>query len=174
VEKHEKEAQVKELTEAFAGVTGAVLIGVAGLTAQETTALRKKFHQAGVQYRVVKNTLARIASQASDLKAISELFVGPTAIAWHPSDATAAARVVVELKKEMEKLEVKGGYMTGQKLDVNGIKAVASLPTLPELRATLLGTINAPAAKLLAQMNAPGQQIAGVLQAWKDKQEKAA
>jgi large subunit ribosomal protein L10 len=172
VEKQEKVQQVQELTEKFAGIAGAVLTGVSGLTVAESTALRRKFHQAGIQYRVVKNTLARIASQKSELKAVSDLFVGPTAIAWHPTDAVAAAKVAVEAKREIDKLEIKGGYMSGQKLDLNGVKALASLPSLNELRATLLGTINAPAAKLLAQINAPGQQLAGVLQAWKDKQEK--
>lgn len=172
MEKQEKVQQVQELTEKFAGIAGAVLTGVSGLTVAESTALRRKFHQAGIHYRVVKNTLARIASQKSDLKAVSGLFVGPTAIAWHPTDAVAAAKAAVEAKKELEKLEIKGGYMSGQALDVEGIKALASLPSLAELRSTLLGTINAPAAKLLAQINAPGQQIAGVLQAWKDKQDK--
>lgn len=172
MEKHEKEAEVKELTEKFATIAGAVLTGVAGLTAQESTQVRKKFHQAGVRYCVVKNTLARIASQASDLKAVSDLFVGPTAIAWHQTDATAAARAALEMKKELEKLEVKGGYMGGKKLSVAEVKALADLPSIEELRATLLGTINAPAQRLLAQINAPGQNVVGVLAAFKDKLEK--
>jgi large subunit ribosomal protein L10 len=174
VDKNEKQAQVKELTTAFGTVAGAVLTGVAGLTVAESTSLRRKFHQAGVQYRVVKNTLARLATSATDLKVISEMFVGPTAIAWHPTDPSAAAKVAMDVKKELEKLEIKGGYLSGTKLDANGVKAAASMPTLPELRATLLGTINAPAQRLLAQLNAPGQQIAGVLKAWADKQGKAA
>lgn len=174
MERTEKEAQVKELTELFQTVAGAVLTGVAGLTVAESTAIRRKFTQAGVKYRVVKNTLARKAADTCDLKVVSDLFVGPTAVAWHTQDATAPARAILEVKKELDKLEIKGGYMSGRKLDVQGVKAVADLPTLPELRAQLLGTINAPAQKLLAQLNAPGQQIAGVLQAWKDKESKAA
>lgn len=174
MDKNEKEAQVKELTTAFGTVAGAVLTGVAGLTVAESTTLRRKFHQAGVQYRVVKNTLARIASNSTDLKVISELFVGPTAIAWHPTDPSAAAKVALEVKKDLEKLEIKGGYLSGTALNADGVKAAASMPTLPELRSTLLGTINAPAQRLLAQINAPGQQIAGVLKAWADKQGKAA
>jgi large subunit ribosomal protein L10 len=174
VDRQEKEAQVKDLTEGFAKVASAVLTGVAGLTVAESNTIRRKFHNAGVQYRVVKNTLARIASQASDLKAISEKFVGPTAIAWHPTDPTAAAKVTLELKKELEKLEIKAGYMGGQALDAKGIKALAELPTIEEIRSKLLGTLNAPAAKLLAQVNAPAQNLVGVIQAWKEKQEKAA
>lgn len=174
MDRTEKEAQVKDLTAAWKEVAGAVLTGVSGLTVAESTNLRRKFHTAGVQYRVVKNTLAKLASQTSDLKAISDLFVGATGIAWHPTDPAAAAKVALEVKKELDKLVIKGGYLGGQKLDVKGVEAASKLPTLPELRATLLGTINAPAQRLLAQLNAPGQQIAGVLQAWKDKQDKAA
>lgn len=174
MDKNQKTAQVKELTTAFGTVAGAVLTGVSGLTVAESTSLRRKFHQAGVQYRVVKNTLARLASDATDLKVISELFVGATAIAWHPTDPSAAAKVAMDVKKELEKLEIKGGYLSGTKLDANGVKAAASMPSLPELRSTILGTINAPAQRLLAQLNAPGQQIAGVLKAWSDKQGKAA
>ena len=172
MEKTEKQAQLKELTEQFSTVAGAVLTGVAGLTVAESTGLRRKFHAAGVQYRVVKNTLARKASEQGDMKVISDLFVGPTAIAWHKDDPTAAARVALEVKKALEKLELKGGYMGGRKLDLNGIKAVAALPTLPEIRSTLLGTINGVAAKLLAQINAPAQNIVGVNLAWADKQKQ--
>jgi len=174
VDRNEKQAEVQELQTAWKEVAGAVLTGVAGLTVAESTSLRRKFHQAGVQYRVVKNTLARIASQASDLKAVSELFVGSTAIAWHPTDPAAAAKVALEAKKELEKLEIKGGYLSGQKLDAKGVEAASKLPTLPELRSTLLGLLNTPAQKLLAQVQAPAQNVVGVISAWKDKQEKAA
>jgi len=174
VDRNEKQVEVQELQTAWKEVAGAVLTGVAGLTVAESTSLRRKFHQAGVQYRVVKNTLARLASQASDLKVVSELFVGATAIAWHPTDPAVTAKVTLDAKKELEKLEIKGGYMSGQKLDAKGVEAVSKLPTLPELRSTLLGLLNTPAQKLLAQVQAPAQQVVGVVSAWKDKQEKAA
>lgn len=174
MDRNQKKAQVKELTDVFANVAGAVLTGVSGLTVADANTIRRKFHTAGVQYKVVKNTLARIAANASDLKVISEKFVGPTAIAWHPTDAVAPAKVAVELQKELDRLELKAGYMGGQALDLGGVKALASLPSKDELRAQLLGVINAPAQKLLAQINAPGQQLAGVIQAHVDEQEKAA
>jgi len=171
VEKSEKVTQLAELTKEFSTVAGAVLTGVAGLTVAESTSLRRKFHDAGVHYRVVKNTLARKAAEQGDMKVIADLFVGPTAIAWHTDDPTAAARVALKAKEELEKLEVKGGFLGGNKLDAAGIKAVASLPTLPELRSLLLGTIQGVAAKLLAQLNAPAQNIVGVVAAHEAKQK---
>ncbi|MBI5497622.1 MAG: 50S ribosomal protein L10 [Deltaproteobacteria bacterium] len=174
MDKNQKQAEITDLKAAWKEVAGAVLTGVAGLTVAESTGMRRKFHNAGVQYRVVKNTLARIASGASDLKVISDLFVGPTALAWHPTDPAAAAKVALEVKKELDKLQIKGGYLGGKALDAKGVEAASKLPTLPELRAQLLGTINAPAQRLLAQFNAPGQNVVGVIAAFKDKQEKAA
>ncbi len=174
MDRNEKQAQVKELSDAFKTVAGAVLTGVAGLTVAESTTVRRKFHAAGVKFKVVKNTLARIAADTTDLKAISALFVGPTAIAWHPTDPVAPAKAVMELKKEMEKLELKGGYSGGQKLSLEEVKALAELPSIEEIRSRLLGTINGPAATLLAQINAPAQNIVGVVKAWSEKQEKAA
>ena len=158
MDRNEKQAQVKELTDHFQKVAGAVLTGVAGLTVAESTTVRRIFHKAGVKFKVVKNTLARIAADATDLKTISELFVGPTAIAWHPTDAVASAKAALEIKKELEKLEIKGGYMGGQKLDLNAVKALSELPSIEEIRSRLLGTINAPASKLLAQANAPDRK----------------
>jgi large subunit ribosomal protein L10 len=172
--KTEKAEQVKELTEKFAGIAGAVLTGVSGLTVAEATMLRRKLKDAGVQYRVVKNTLAKLAAQGSDLKVVSDLFVGPTAVAWHLSDPTAPARALVEVRRDLEKLQIKGGYLSGKKLELAEVEALAALPTLPELRSQLLGTILAPAQRLLAQINAPAQNLVGVFQAWKEKQEKEA
>jgi large subunit ribosomal protein L10 len=171
VEKAEKAAQLEELTKEFSTVAGAVLTGVSGLTVAESTNLRRKFHDAGVHYRVVKNTLARKATEQGDMKVISDLFVGPTAIAWHKDDPSAAARVALKAKEELDKLEIKGGYLAGSRLDAAGVKTAATMPTLPELRSILLGTINGVAATLLAQINAPAQNIAGIVLAWEDKQK---
>jgi large subunit ribosomal protein L10 len=171
VEKSEKVTQLAELTKEFSTVAGAVLTGVAGLTVAESTSLRRKFHDAGVHYRVVKNTLARKAAEQGDLKVIADLFVGPTAIVWHKDDPSAAARVALKAKEELEKLELKGGFLGGTKLDAAGLKTAASMPTLPELRSLLLGTINGVAAKLLAQINAPAQNIVGVIVAHEEKQK---
>lgn len=171
MEKAEKAAQLEDLSKEFSVVAGAVLTGVAGLTVAESTNLRRKFHEAGVQYRVVKNTLARKAAEQGDMKVIADLFVGPTAIAWHKDDPSAAARVALKAKEELDKLELKGGYLAGSRLDAAGIKAAATMPTLPELRSMLLGTINGVAAKLLAQVNAPAQNIVGIVTAYQDKQK---
>ena len=100
---------------------------------------------------------------------------GPTAIAWSTEDPAAAARVAVEFDKEVKKFEIRGGYTSGKSFDAAGVQALSTMPTFEGLRAQLLGVINGVAGKLLAQINAPGQHIAGVLHARKeDLEEKAA
>jgi len=168
-EKHEK---VKLWHELFANVEGAVFTGVSGLTVAQSTDLRRRFRAAGVSYQVVKNTLARRAFEGTDMAVATELLDGPTAIAWSDSDVTAAARVAKDFAKETDKFEIRGGFATGQKIDVNGVNALATMPSFDELRAQILGTINGVAAKLLAQISAPAQELVGILDARKEDLEK--
>jgi len=169
-----KEEQLAFLKGEFKEVASMVLTSVQGLNAAEVDGLRRKLHEAGVNYRVVKNTLARKATEGTALSVIANDFREVTAIAWHKTDPVAPAKAIAEFKKGLEKFKVKAGYQGGVRLDEEGVKALASMPSLDELRAQLLGTINGVAGKLLAQVNAPAQHVVGVLQAKHDEDAKKA
>lgn len=168
----QKEEQIASLKAAFDGVQTLVLTSVKGLTVSQVTDLRRRLHDGGVDYRVVKNTLARKAIENTPVSVVSDDFASETAVAWSKTDPAAPAKILLAFKKEVEKFQIRVGYTSGQRLDEAGVKTLSELPSLDELRATLLGTINGVAAKLLAQINAPGQQLAGVLQAKLDKENE--
>jgi large subunit ribosomal protein L10 len=170
----EKTDQLDFLKGAFKTVESAVLTSVQGLTVAEVSDLRRRLHEAGVHYRVVKNTLAKKAIKGTPLEAVSADFKTVTAVAWHESDPVTPAKVIMGFKKDLEKFIVKAGYQGGVRLDQKGVEALAKMPSMNELRAQLLGVINGVPATLLAQLNAPAQHIAGVLQAKHDKDSKAA
>jgi large subunit ribosomal protein L10 len=169
-----KEEQLAFLKGEFKEVASMILTSVQGLNASEVDSLRRKLHDAGVNYRVVKNTLAKKATEGTPLAVIANDFREVTAIAWHKTDPVAPAKAIAEFKKGLEKFKVKAGYQGGVRLDEEGIKALATMPSLDELRAQLLGTINGVAGKLLAQINAPAQHVVGVLQAKHDEDKKKA
>lgn len=170
----DKVDELSFLQSAFKNVQVAVLTSVQGLTVDEVSNLRRKFHDAGVKYRVVKNTLARKAVTGTPLEVIKGDFKQVTAVAWSDSDPVGPAKVVTAFKKELEKFVIKAGFQGGQRLDAKGVEELSKMPSLDELRAQILGVINGVPAKLLAQINAPAQHIVGVIQAKKDKDEKAA
>lgn len=176
VNKQEKTQKVEHWHEVFAGAEAAVFTGVSGLTVTQATELRKRFRDANVQYEVVKNTLARRALKDTPMDVAIDIINGPTAVAWSNEDPAAAARVAMDFAKikENAKFEIRGGYVGGRALDAQGVEALSTMPTFEELRAQILGAINAVPAKLLAQINAPGQHVVGVLQARKEDMEKAA
>jgi large subunit ribosomal protein L10 len=169
-----KEEQLAFLSEEFKDVAAMVLTSVQGLNAAEVAGLRRSLHDAGINYRVVKNTLAKKATEGTSLSVIADDFVGVTAIAWHKTDPVTPAKVLSDFKKSVDKFVIKAGYQGGNRLDEEGVKALAALPSMDELRAQLLGTINGVAGKLLAQINAPAQHVVGVLQAKHDEDEKKA
>lgn len=169
-----KEEQLAFLKEEFKDVATMILTSVQGLNAAEVADLRRRFHDAGVQYRVVKNTLAKKATEGTPLSVIANDFKEVTAIAWHKTDPVAPAKVAAQFKKDLEKFKVKSGFQGGLRLDEAGVKALASMPSIEELRAQILGTINGVAAKFLGQLNAPAQHVVGVLQAKHDDDEKKA
>ena len=170
----EKVDQLTFLKDAFKKVESAVLTSVQGLSVAEVSDLRRKLHDAGVHYRVVKNTLAKKAVTGTPLEAVAGDFKTVTAVAWSESDPVAPAKVISDFKKSLDKFIVKAGYQGGLRLDQKGVEALAKMPSMDELRAQLLGVVNAMPAKLLAQINAPAQHLAGVMQAKHDKDSKAA
>ena len=152
---------------------GRVLTSVQGLTVAEVSDLRRRLHDAGVKFRVVKNTLAKRAVKGTPLEAVSNDFKQVTAVAWHESDPVGPAKIIAGFKTDLAKFVIKAGFQGGTRLDPAGVEALARMPSMDELRAQLLGVINAVPAKLLAQINAPAQNLVGVIQAKSDKDEKA-
>jgi len=169
-----KEEQFAFLQNEFKDVASVILTSVQGLNATQVDTLRRSLHEAGVQYRVVKNSVAKRATEGTPLSVIADDFVEATAIAWHATDPVAPAKALTAFKKDVEKFLIKSGFQGGNRLDAEGVKALASMPSMDELRGQLLGTINGVAGKLLAQIQAPAQQLAGVMQAKHDEDQKKA
>ncbi len=172
MEKATKEEQIAFVKDLFANAECLVLTNIEGLNATEVSTLRRGLHDANIGFKVVKNKLARKALAETSANVLFGDFVGSTAVAWSNSDAVAPAKVLVKFEKELEKLQLKAGFNSNARLDVERIKALSALPNLDEMRAQMLGLFNAPASKLLAQINAPASHIVGVLQAKIDKDKE--
>jgi len=140
-----------------------------GMSVAQSTQLRQKMREAGATYKVTKNRLAKIAIVDTDYAGLDELLVGPVGLATS-SDPVAAAKVAIDFAKTNDKLEIVGGAMGATLLDANGIKALASMPSLDELRAKLVGLVQAPAAKLATVTQAPAAQLARVFSAYANKE----
>jgi large subunit ribosomal protein L10 len=139
-----------------------------GLTVTEVTDLRDRMRSSGASYKVLKNTLARIAVKDTQCMGITDLLIGPTALAFS-QDPVAAARVVVEFSEKNEKIKVLGGCLGDKVLNANEVKALAKLPSLDELRAKLLGVIVAPATQIARIVQEPAAQLARVISAYGNK-----
>lgn len=167
-----KEELVTELNQSFAEAALVVVTQQTGLTVSESTELRNRMREAGAGYKVTKNRLAKLALAGTPYEPITDLFSGPTAIAYS-ADPVAAARVAVNYAKENDKLTVVGGAMGDTLLDENAVKALASLPSLDELRGKLVGLLNAPATKVAGVLQAPAGQLARVFGAYANQDEAA-
>ena len=169
MDRSQKADLVDELKQVFTETSVVVITRNHGLTVAQSTDLRLKMRDAGAQYKVAKNRLALIALEGSRYSPIGDLLKGPTALATS-SDPVAAAKVAVDFAKTNDKLEIIGGAMGDTLLDVNGIKALAALPSLDELRATIVGLIQAPAIKIARTVSEPGAQLARVFAAYGAKE----
>lgn len=170
VNRTEKAELIASLHQTLADATIVVITRQSGLTVAEVTDLRAKMRQAGAGYRVAKNRLARLALEGTPFASLSPMFVGPTAIAYS-KDPVAAAKIAVEFAKSNEKLSIVGGSLGDQQLDVDGVKALASLPSLDELRAKFLAMLNTPATRIAGVVQAPASQLARVFSAYGSKEE---
>jgi len=168
MDRNEKSEVVSALHASLQQMGVVVVTRNLGLTVAQSTDLRQKMREAGASYKVTKNRLAKIAIQDTDYIGIGEMLTGPTGLATS-EDPVAAAKVAVEFAKTNDKLEIVGGSMGAQVLDANGIKALASMPSLDELRAKLVGLVQAPAQKLAAVTQAPAAQLARVFNAYATK-----
>lgn len=160
----EKEGQVEQLRGHIDGASLVVVTRQVGLTVQEVTSLRRAMREAGAEYKVFKNTLADIAVKGTKAEGISDMLKGPTALALS-EDPLAAAKAAVKFATDNKKLEVIGGTLDGKTLSVAEVNALATLPSLDELRAKLLGLISAPATKIAVLVKEPGTCLARVTQA---------
>jgi large subunit ribosomal protein L10 len=147
----------------------AILAEPKGLDVATVTDLRKKLRDAKVEYRIVKNTLAARAAKGTPVEPLAEKFVGPTALVMSYDDVVAPAKLLVDFMKDRENFAIRTAIVEGKVIDANGVKALAKMPGLNELRAQLLAVLNAPAAKLARVIGTPGQQLAQVLGARKDQ-----
>jgi large subunit ribosomal protein L10 len=172
VERADKEALVSSLHERLGEVSAVVVTHQLGLTVAESASLRRKARESGAVYRVVKNRLAKRAFEGTKFEALSQLFTGPTAIALS-EDPVAAAKVVNAFAKSNDKVTILGGGLDGQYLDADGVKALADLPSMDDLRAKLIGVIQAPATKVAGVVNAPASQLARVFSAYGATDEAA-
>jgi len=169
MDRSQKTDAVAELNRTFNEVGVVVVTRNLGMTVKQSTELRNKMRDAGASYKVAKNRLAIIALEGTDYGSLADLLTGPTALA-SSTDPVAAAKAVVDFAKTTDKIEIVGGAMGKTVLDANGVKALASLPSLDELRGKLVGLIAAPATKLATVTQAPAAQLARVFGAYGAKE----
>jgi large subunit ribosomal protein L10 len=165
----EKQNLIASLNQTFGKTTLVVVSHYSGLTVAETEALRSKVREAGAGFKVTKNRLTRIALKGTSFEGLDAMFKGPTAMTYS-ADPVAAARVTVEFAKSNEKLCILGGALGDKLLNAEGIKALASLPSIDELRGQFLGLLMTPATRIATLSQAPAAQLARVLRAYADKE----
>ena len=168
VERAEKAELVSSLQSSFAAAGSIVVAQNSGLTVADLETLRKQMKQAGGTVKVAKNRLAKLALKDTDTADISALFTGPTVVAF-AKDPMTAPKVAAAFADKNQKFEILGGAMGMTGLDVNNVKALATMPSLDQLRATLAGMLKQPATRIASILQAPGGQVARVLAAYADK-----
>jgi large subunit ribosomal protein L10 len=168
VDRAQKQQLAASLHQDLADTVCVVITHQTGLSVAEVTQLRRQMRSAGASYRVTKNRLVKRALEGTPFAALAPLFTGPTAIAFS-RDPVAAAKAAVEYANRNTKLTIVGGGLSGQLLDQAGVKALAVLPSLDELRSKIIGLLNAPATKLAVLLQTPGGQLARVLAAHAEK-----
>jgi large subunit ribosomal protein L10 len=172
VDRAEKHELVTGLNDAFKSAGSVVVAHYAGITVAQMNDLRTKMRAAGGTVKVAKNRLAKIALQGTESEKIVDLFTGQTLIAYS-NDPVAAPKVASDFAKGNDKLVILGGAMGATALDPDGVKALATLPSLDELRAKLVGMIQTPATRIAAVVQAPAGQLARVFGAYARKDEAA-
>jgi large subunit ribosomal protein L10 len=168
VNRNEKAELIETLQSTLSEATAVVVTHQTGLTVAESSDLRGRMREAGAGFRVTKNRLTKIALQGTKYEDITDLFTGPTAMGTS-ADPVSAAKTLVAFAKENDKLTIVGGALDGKVLDKAGVEALAKLPSLDELRASLVGLLNAPATKVARVAQAPAAKLARVIQARADQ-----
>jgi len=168
VNRNEKAELIETLQSTLSEATAVVVTHQTGLTVAESSDLRGRMREAGAGFKVTKNRLTKIALQGTKYEDITDLFTGPTAMGTS-ADPVSAAKTLVAFAKENDKLTIVGGALDGKVLDKAGVEALAKLPSLDELRASLVGLLNAPATKVARVAHAPAAKLARVIQARADQ-----
>lgn len=169
MDRSQKTDAVAQLNQVFNEAGVVVVTRNLGLSVAQSTDLRAKMRDAGASFKVAKNRLAKLALKDTDYAGIEEYLTGPTALAYS-TDPVAAAKAAVDFAKTNDSLEIVGGSMGSQVLDANGIKALASMPSLDELRGTIVGLLNAPATKVVRVISEPAAKLARVFAAYGAKE----
>ncbi len=172
VDRTQKSELVSTLNDVFSETGVVVVAHYSGLNVADMTDLRSRMRAAGASLKVAKNRLVKLALKGTDAEPISDLFQGPTVIAYS-DDPVAAPKVAADFAKGHDKFVILGGTMGPTALDAGGVKALAELPSLDELRGTIVGMINTPATRIAGVLSAPGAQVARVLGAYAAKDEAA-
>lgn len=165
MDRAQKQELVSNLNQVFQSSGVVVVSHYSGLTVREMTDLRRRMRAAGASFRVTKNRLTKLALSGTACEPLTDLFTGPTAIGFS-EDPISAPKVLAGFAKENEKLIILGGVMGETVLDTQGVKDLASLPSLDEVRAQIIGLLNAPATKVAGVLQAPAGQLARVMGAY--------
>lgn len=172
MDRSEKTELVSSLRGTFDSTGIVVVTHYSGLSVSDITDLRTQMRAAGASFKVTKNRLTRLALEGTPYEPIGDMFIGPTAIAYS-DDPVAPARVAVDFAKKNDKLIVLGGAMGDLRLDVDAVKQLATLPSLDELRAKIVGMLNTPATRIAGVLQAPGGQVVRVISAHAQQSEAA-
>ena len=157
--KEKKQSYISEMTDQFERAESVLVTHYQGLTVKQLDELRAKMREHGIQFKITKNRITKIALEKTKCKDLSNLLTGPTAVAL-AKDAIISAKILTKFSKDNEKLRILGGIMGTEILDVEGVKNVASLPTLDEARAKIVGILRSPAQKITSILLAPASKIA--------------
>lgn len=175
MQRTEKAELINELHEKMSKAQVSIVVGYTGLDAEKTVELRRKFRSGLVDYRVVKNTLATLAAKGTSLEAITDQLTGSNAVIMGYADPVSPAKILQDMLKGLEgKMTVKGAVVGTSKLDAKGVEALAKMPGLNELRASMIGLLQAPASKLARLLNTPAGNVARTVSARADKLGKEA
>lgn len=161
----EKEAVVSELQEKFSKAQSVIVADYRGLNVVEVTELRKKLREAGVEYKVVKNTLTSRAAKAANIDGLDQFLSGPTALAFGFTDVVAPAKILADFAKDHKKLELKGGVLEGKIIDLTAVKELASLPSREALLGQVAGLLQAPIRGLVTVLSGPLRNAVYALEA---------
>ena len=172
MKRSEKKDFVKNLKEDLKDSSSVIVAHYDGLSVLETDNLRREMRLNGAKFRVTKNRLNKIALADTPYESISDLFVGPTAIAYS-ADPVSPAKVSVNFEKKLDNFKIIGGSYDGEKIDLTKINFLATLPSLDQIRGTLIGLLNAPAQKIASVVQAPGGQLARLVNARSEQLEKS-
>ena len=159
ISKEKKQTYIKEMTTQFDKSEAVIVAHYQGLTVKQLDDLRKKMRSHGIQFKITKNRITKLALEKTRCKDLSDLFSGPTAVALS-EDAITSAKILTKFSKENQNLKILGGIMGSDVLDVAGVQNVATLPSLDEARAKIVGILRSPAQKIASILLAPASKIA--------------